>query len=242
MAGEVRNDVTVNGAGTVAPGTYENVTINGGGTVTGELVCTSLRINGAGTCTGNVKAATIAINGSGTFDAPVQVGTMTVNGSASVRGGLGVSRLSVRGSLTAEGGVAAHDVDLKGMLRTAGNVTTGTLRGEGGLEAVDVNADAFDLTVYGPSRVRALEASRVTLRSPGSLGAFIGLFTDKRFTAQSIRASEVWAECTTADVVSAGNATIGRESKVGLVAYSGTCSVVDGAEVTESRKLDPAGA
>ena len=240
MASEVRNDVTVNGAGTVAPGHYENVTINGGGTITGELVCTTLRINGAGTCNGSVKAATISVNGSSTFDAPVQVGEMTVNGSATVRAGLGVARLVVRGSITAEGGVAAHDIDLKGVLRTAGDITTDTLRGEGGLEGGAVKADAFDLTVYGPSKVRTLEANRITLRSPGSLGAFIGLFTDKRFTAESLRASEVWAEYTTADVVSAGNATIGRESRIGLVVYAGTCSVVDDAQVGESRKVEPA--
>lgn len=240
MAGEARNDVTVNGAGTVAAGHYENVTINGGGTITGELVCTALRINGAGTCNGSVKAATIAVNGSGTFDEAVQVGEMTVNGNATVRAGLGVSRLAVRGNLTAEGGVAAHDVDLKGMLRTAGDVSTNTLRGEGGLEAGSVKADQFDLTVYGPSKVRTLEANRVTLRAPGSLGAFIGLFTDTRLSAQSIRASEVWAEYTTADAVSAGNATIGRGSRIGTVVYSGTYSAVDDAQVGESRKVEPA--
>jgi cytoskeletal protein CcmA (bactofilin family) len=240
MAGEARRDVTVNGAGTVAAGHYENVTVNGGGTITGELVCTALRINGAGTCNGPVKAATISVNGSATFDEPVQVGEMTVNGQATIRGGLGVSQLVLKGSLTAEGGVAAHDIDLKGMLRTAGDVTTTTFRGEGALEAGAVKAEQFDLTVYGSSKVRTLEATRATLRAPGSLGAFIGLFTDTRFNAESIRASEVWAEHTVADVVSAGNATIGRESRIGTLVYSGTFSAVDDAKVTESRKAEPA--
>ncbi len=54
-------------------------------------------------------------------------------------------------------------------------------------------------------------------------------WADKRFTAESIRASEVWAEHTSANVISAGNATVGRESRIGLVQYSGTYSAIDGA-------------
>ena len=40
MADTPRNDITINGGGTVAAGTYENVTINGTGTVSGDVVCT----------------------------------------------------------------------------------------------------------------------------------------------------------------------------------------------------------
>ena len=47
------------------------------------------------------------------------------------------------------------------------------------------------------------------------------------------------AECTTANIVSAGNATIGRESRVGLVQYSGTYSYRDNAQIGEARKMEP---
>lgn len=233
---DVRNDITVNGGGTIAGGTYENVTINGGGTVTGDLVCTALRVNGMGTCHGSVKAATIAVNGTGTFGGAVQTGELTVNGDASVRAGLGVNTLTVRGNLTVDGGVAARAVELKGFARIAGDFSLEDLRGEGALEALKVTANSFDLAVYGASKVTSLEATRVVLRAPGSLGGLM-FFTDKRFTAESIRANEVWAENTTATVVSAGNATIGKESRIGLVQYSGAYSAVDNAAVTEARQV-----
>jgi cytoskeletal protein CcmA (bactofilin family) len=233
---EVRNDITVNGGGTIAPGSYENVTINGGGTVTGDLTCTTLRINGMGTCSGSVKAGTVTVNGSGTFQGTMQVGEMSVNGDASVRAGLGASRLNVRGNMGVDGGVNAHDVDLKGALRMHGDLSCDSFKGEGTVEAADVRADTFDIAVYGPSKVRSIEAGRVTIRSAGSFADVFMFFTDKRFTAESIRAHEVWIEQTTANVVSAGNATIGRESRIGLVVYSGTYSTQDDGQAAEVRQ------
>lgn len=237
MTDENRNDITVNGGGTIAGGSYENVTINGGGNVTGDLVCTNLRINGMGTCAGTVKAATLTVNGTGTFQSSVQAGEMSVNGDATVRRGLGVTDLSVRGNLAVEGGVAAKDLDVKGLLRVGGDITGETVRGEGSLQARDVKVGSLDLTIYGPSKVSNVEADRITLRAPGSFGFFM-FFAEKRFTAQSLRASEVWAEYTTANVVSAGNAIIGAESRIGLVQYSGNYSVRDGAQVSEARKVE----
>jgi cytoskeletal protein CcmA (bactofilin family) len=239
MAETPRNDITINGGGTIAAGSYENVTINGGGTVSGDIVCTKLRINGATTLTGSVKAAAITVNGTATFNGPVQVNEMAVNGDSSLHAGLGVGSLIARGTLTVDAGIAARDIEAKGVLRVRGDVSTGTFRGEGTLEAEAVTADTFDLMVYGPSKVKSIEAARVTVRAPGSLAAVI-FWAEKRLTAESIRASEVWAEHTSANLVSAGNATIGRESRVGLVQYSGTYSAVDDAVVTEAVKAEPA--
>lgn len=238
---EQRNDITVNGGGTIAPGTYETVTINGGGTVTGDLTCTALRINGMGTCSGSVKAGSIAVNGTGTFNSSVQASELSINGDASVRGGLGVSRLTVRGNLSVDGGLNLRELELKGVLRTRGNLTAESVRAEGTLDALDVTADSFDLAVYGPSKVRSLDAGRVTLRSGGSFADVFMFFADKTFTAETIRGSEVWAEQTVANVVSAGNATIGKNSRIGLVHYSGSYSTQDNAQVTEARKVEPAG-
>lgn len=240
MASETRNDITVNGGGTIAAGSYEDVTINGSGTVTGDLVCTTLRINGAGTCAGTVKAATVAINGTATFESSVQVGDLAINGTANVRAGLGAGTLTVRGNLAVDGGVAVNNLELKGFLRTDGDITGTSIISEGAIEAQDIHAETVDLTVYGTSTVRNVDATRVTLRRPGGLGEFVGWFKENRLNAGTVRAREVWAENTTANVISAGNATIGRESRIGLVLYSGTCSVVDGAQVTESRKADAA--
>lgn len=241
MADGVRNDITVNGGGTIAPGSYENVTINGAGTVTGDIVCTSLRINGAGTCNGSVKAASLTVNGTTTFDAPVQAAEMTVNGNANVHAGLGAGRLVVKGNLSVDGGLAVHELDFKGVLKMGGDLTARKVTSEGNIEAGDIKADSFDLVVYGGSRVRSIEAGRVTLRSPGSLGEVFAILRENRFTAETIRASEVWAENTTANVVSAGNATIGKGSRIGLVDYSGTCSQVDDAQISETRKSEPQG-
>lgn len=239
MTDSMRRDITISGAGSIAAGSYEVVTVNGGGTVSGDITCTTLRINGMGTCNGSVKAAELTVNGTASFEGPVQASDMVVNGDASVRAGLGVGRLVIRGNLTVDGGVAARDVDLKGVLRVGGDLTSDTVRGEGSFSANDVRADLFDLAVYSASKVRSLDAGRVTLRAPASFADVFMFFTDKEFTATSIRGNEVWLEHTVANVVSAGNATIGRDSRIGLVQHSGAYSLVDNAVVGEVRKADP---
>jgi cytoskeletal protein CcmA (bactofilin family) len=239
MSESARRNITISGAGSIAAGTYEIVTVNGGGTLDGQVICTSLRINGMGTCKGAVKAADLAVNGTATFEGPVQATEMVVNGDASVRAGLGVGRLVVRGNLTVDGGVAARDVDLKGVLRVGGDVTADTIRGEGSFSAADVHADLFDLAVYSSSKVQSLDAGRVTLRAPASFADVLMFFTDKQFNATTIRGSEVWLEHTVANVVSAGNATVGRDSRIGLVQHSGAFSLVDNAQVGEVRKVEP---
>lgn len=237
MTDGARQDITINGGGTVAAGSYETVTINGGGTVTGDIVCTALRINGATTCQGSVKAGSISVNGSGTFNGAVQAGEMSVNGDSSIRGGLGVRALTIRGTLSVDGGVAANAIDMRGRLRTPGDVAVdGAFGGEGAIEARDVKAATIDLGVAGSSVVRNVEADRVTLRSPSDVGSFFAMFTSKEFRAESIRAGEVWLEHTVASVVSAGNATLGTGSRIGLVHYSGTFAKGSDAQVAEERK------
>ncbi len=231
------NDVTVNGGGTIAEGSYGSVTINGAGTVTGDLVCTTLKINGAATFNGDVKAATIGVNGSGTFNRAVQVSDLNVNGDATVRGGLGVTSLAVRGNLKVEGGIAAVDIDIRGLLKTLGDITCETLHGEGSLTAVNVNARSVDMGVYGTSRLGHLEAERVTIRVPNSFAEVIRMFTRKEFNAESIRAREAFLEDTVANVVSAGNVTVGQNSRIGLVQYSGAYATQGNAAVTEARQV-----
>lgn len=239
MTDAPRNDITINGGGTIAPGSYENVTVNGGGTVTGDLVCTTLRINGAGTCQGSVQAATLEVNGTATFSSTVQAITMSVNGNTDVHAGIGANKVTVRGKLSAGGSIRAEDLDLKGMLHADGDLEAKTVRGEGAIEAADVNADIFDLAVYGASKVRNLSATeRVVLREPGSLSGLVSLFAESRFTAETIRAREVWVDYATVNLVSAGNASIGAAARIGLVLHSGTYAAAEGAQVTEVRKAD----
>ncbi len=240
MADTPRNDITITGGGTIAPGNYENVTINGGGTVTGDLVCTVLRINGVGTCQGSVQAATLEVHGTATFSSTVQAIQMSVNGNADVRAGLGVNKLVVRGKLSAGGSVCADNLDLKGVVHSDGDIAAETVRGEGAIEAVDVTATVLDLAVYGPSKVRNLNASeRIVLRAPGSFGDIVAIFAEHRFTAETVRAREVWLDYATVNVVSAGNASIGPSARVGLVLHSGTYTAAEGAQVAEARQADP---
>lgn len=236
MEASGRRDATINGGGTISAGTYEDVTINGAGTVAGDIVCTTLRLNGAGTVEGDVKAASVVVAGSASFAGSVQTTEMSVSGDAGVRGGLGVGRLTVRGNLRVDGGVAANEIDLKGVLRGGSSVTTGTLTGEGAVETALLKAETVDLAVYGTSQVECLEATKVTLRAPGSLADIVAIFKANEFKADRIRATEAWLENTVASMVSVGNVTVGAGSRIGLVHHSGTYARQGNAQVTEERK------
>lgn len=238
MVDQGRSDITVNGGGTIPAGTYETVTVNGGGTVQGELVCTTLRINGAATCTGDVKAATVYINGSGTFNGHLQALDLTVNGDCGVRGGVGAGTINVRGNVNVDAGVNANVLDLRGFVRTRGDLAIDEIKGDGALEAVNVRCTSLDLGVYGPSDVKSVDGERVILRPPGSFADVFMFFARKEFRAETITASEVWLSNTAANVVNAGNATLGDGCRIGLVHYSGALLKQPGAVVTEERRAE----
>ncbi len=239
MAEGGKNNMKIAGEGTVGGGTYGDVTINGAGRVTGDVTSDGFKINGAGSADGNVASMLIDINGSGSFNGKVETKEMNIKGDASVKQGLGVNDLKVKGRLSA-GGIAANTVDVRGEVRVHANLEAETFTGEGAFK-VDglMNAGTLTFALHGLSSAREIGGDRVSITlGRGFVGASIlGLFGDRRLTAETIEADEVLLENTTAKVVRGTNVRIGTGCDIALVEYSGTIDVAPDARVGESRQV-----
>lgn len=234
-----RSDVTVNGGGTIGPGSYATVTVNGAGTVTGDVECETMRINGAATLNGAVTATSITVNGTGTFNSTVQSGEVLTNGDASFATSAGIGRLRVKGRTSLAGSLAAREVDVRGTLRVDGDLSADSFIGEGVFTIGGLlNAGVVDHQLYGPCSVREIGGESVTVvQSRSGLADFVNLFSEKRLHANLIEADKVVLENTTAQAVRGGDVTIGTGCDVALVEYSGVYQQAPDARVGEARQV-----
>lgn len=246
MSDESRTNVKINGDGTLSAGSYGTVTVNGAGSVNGDVDCVVYKVNGAATMNGRLLAQTVVVNGTGTFNGEVQANEMTVSGDASVRDGAGIGRFAVRGNTTVGGGVAAHDINLRGFLKVGGDCQAETFTGEGAFTVGGLlSADLIDVKVYGPCAAREIGGEKITIRQPQGFQSFTQIFTffaEKRLTADTIEGDDIYLEATTAKTVRGRNVSIGADCRIDVVEYSDNYSRVDGAMVSDARKIEPTGA
>ncbi len=237
---DTMNDAKIAGEGTIGAGTYRTLNINGVGTVTGDVVCTELKINGVGTCKGAVKADSATVNGTGRFDGQVQIGDLTVNGEASAMQSAGIGALKVKGRTTVGGGLAAHTVDVRGELVVGDNVDADSFEGEGAFRVgALLNSERVSFRLHGQSSAREIGGESITVLGPRGFvpAALLGLFSEKRLTAELIEADDVTLEYTTAKVVRGARVSIGEGCKIGTVEYGESLSRLADAVITEERKV-----
>lgn len=245
MADPIRSDMKINGDGNLSGGTYGALTINGAGTINGDSDATDVRINGAGTINGNLIATSITVNGTGTFNGSVQANEMIVNGDASIRDGAGIGRFSIKGNASVGGGVAAHEVVLRGFLKAGGDCECESFSGEGAFTIGGLlNAGIVDIKVYGTCTAREIGGERVTVRQPQGFQSFTQIFTffaEKRLTADTIEADDIYLEATHAKIVRGKNVTIGQDCRIDIVEYTDAYSAVPGTIVGDARKVEAVG-
>lgn len=242
MADQTRNDMKINGDGSMSGGTYGAITINGAGSVNGDADATEVRINGAGTINGRLVAQTVTVNGAGTFNGSVQAHEMTVNGDASIRDGAGIGRFNIKGNATVGGGVAANELILRGFLKTGGDCEVESFSGEGGFTVTGLlNAGTVDIKVFGPCSAREIGGEKITVRQPPGFQSFTQVFTfwaEKRLVVDSVEGDDIYLEATSAKTVRGTNVNIGQDCKIDVVEYASTYTAVPGAMVGEARKVE----
>lgn len=235
-----RSDAKVAGEGTIGAGTYADIIINGAGTISGDVVCNALKVNGVGTCKGSVTADSATVNGTGSFAGQLHVGEMLVNGDASAAQSAGVGSLKVKGRMSISGGLAANAVDVRGELVVGDNVEADSFEGEGAFKIGGLlNAGRVSFRLHGGAQAREIGGENVTVLGPRGFAAvsLMGLFVEKRLTADVIEADDVTLEYTTAKVVRGARVSIGEGCKIDLVEYTESLSRLADAQIAEERKV-----
>jgi cytoskeletal protein CcmA (bactofilin family) len=239
MAEDQARNVQLNGGGTLESGTYGTVTVNGVGTLRGDIACDVLRINGATTASGDLRANTVEVNGTARIDGTLQAHSLNVNGETTLSRGAGVGSVSAKGRLTVYGDLNTRTLDVRGSFSCSGAVSADDATIEGIISADRLVSPAITIGLHGPASVREIEGRKVVVqRGTGWAGlGVMAILGERRLTTTSIAANEVSLELTTANLVRAGNATLGEGCRIGHVVYTGTLDQRDGAAVTAAEKV-----
>ncbi len=241
MNEETRQDLTINGAGTVGGGRYRDIRINGSGDITGDVDCRTLTINGAGKVDGTVTGGTVLIRGAGTLGRVQGVETLHMQGGASIEGVAEVKTLRVEGAAKLHGSLTAEEMDIRGAISVHGDCTAERFVTKGGF-AIDglLNADTIDITLHGECRAREIGGSSLCVglsKHPLSkLDKLFHAFTDHRLIADTIEGDAVSLEYTTASVVRGKRLVIGPGCAIALAEYSESCEVSPDAQVKQQTK------
>ncbi len=201
MAATQGSDVQLNGGGTLDSGTYGTVTVNGVASIRGDVACRTLRVNGAATASGELKADTVEVNGTARIDGALQAQNLLVNGETTLSRGAGVGSVVVKGRLTCYGDLNAREVNASGSVSVTGSVSADDIVIEGIVTADRLVAPAVKIGLHGPSSVRAIESRKVTVvRGSGWAGlSVMAVLGERRLTADSVAANEVYLDLTTAN-------------------------------------------
>ena len=239
-----RQDMTINGAGTVGGGSFRDIAINGSGVINGDVDCRRLTINGQGSVNGTVTAGTIAIHGSGTLRGVRQADLLEIHGEGTVQEDVGVKALRVNGAASFHGGITAETVEMHGAITVEQDCTSERFTAHGGFVIGGLlNADTIDITLHGTCRAREIGGSTIRV-APATHGLaslnklFHALLNHTHgLTADLIEGDEIRLEHTIAKVVRGKRITLGAGCAIDMVEYTESFEAATGAKVKEQAKV-----
>lgn len=223
-------DMSISGAGRIAPGEYENIRISGSGKLCGLVRCASLHTAGACSgealdCSGQIKTA-----GSCSFSDDVSGGKLQCSGSFSCKGSVRSNYFSVCGAASVKGDVTAETATIIGAI---------TCKGLLNAETVKIKSDGFcHIGAIGGSdvQIRPEHSSSILLRFP----LLARLFKEKWQKIQidnHIEADMIDLVNVVAPRVSGRMVTIGDGCQIDLVQYSEQIEISPNAKVGRTEKL-----
>lgn len=223
-------NMSISGAGRIAPGEYENIRISGSGKLCGLIRCVSLHTAGACKgesldCSGQTKAA-----GSCSFSGDVFSNKLQCSGSFSCGGNLRTNSLSICGGASVKGDITTETATIIGAIKCKGLLNAETIR---------IKSDGFcHIGSIGGSNVqiRPENSSSILLRMP----LLARLFRKKWQTIQienHIEADVIEILNVSAPRVSGRIVSIGEGCQIDLVQYSETVEISPKANVGRTEKI-----
>lgn len=239
-----RQNITINGSGTVGGGHYGDIRINGSGVINDEVDCRSLTINGMGSVNGMLTADVVTINGSGTLGRLQHVDKLQINGEGTVQGDAVVKELAVHGSASFHGSVTAEGIAIHGAITVQDDCNAERFAARGGFTIGGLlNADTIEILLHGDCRVREIGGSAISVtQAKGPFSNLNKLFQafinhPHGLTADTIEGDDLHLEYTTAKVVRGKRITLGPGCEIELVEYTESLEVANDAKVKEQAKV-----
>jgi len=241
-------DMSISGAGRIAPGEYENIHISGSGKLSGLVRCASLHASGAAHGEELDCKNELAASGSCSFDRDIRCGSLRASGSfrcggnatvreklrcsgsARISGNIRCGELKVSGSLSAENDIEAEAVNVSGSLNCKG-----LLNAE---EIYICTWEGMEIgSVGGSNVVMCLDKNKKTAKRLPLLASLIPSFSGCIRILGAIEADTVALENVKAPRVSGRVVAIGEDCEIELVQYSEQIEISPRAKVGRTEKL-----
>ena len=223
-------DMSISGAGRIAPGEYENIRISGSGKLCGLVRCASLYT--AGSCSGEALdcSGQTKISGSCSFSDDVSSSKLQCSGSFSCGGSVRSNYFSICGAASVKGDVTAETATVIGAIKCKGLLNA---------ETVQIKSDGFcHIGAIGGSdvQIRPEHSSSILLRIP-----FLAkLFKEKWQKIQienHIEADVIDLVNVSAPRISGRMVIVGEGCQIDLVQYSEEIEISPKAKVGRTEKI-----
>ncbi|WEG12943.1 cytoplasmic protein [Pullulanibacillus sp. KACC 23026] len=235
-----KEDLTINGVGSSAGGSFRHVELNGSGKVVGDVACQTFESNGKGTVTGNLHTEKMAMSGAGTINGCLQsTDSAQIDGKGLIEKDVMMNRMTINGYATMNGSVKGNELTINGKVSIHGDCEVEQFKTDGAF-TIDglLNADQIIVKAHGNCKAKEIGGQDIHIRAQTrGLLKFLTPFLSGQLETDLIEGNTIKLEGTHAKVVRGEHIIIGPNCDIGLVEYTGTLQNSKGSNVKEARKL-----
>lgn len=253
-----KQDLRITGSGTSSGGEFAEVRISGSGNIEGNVKSDSLSVIGSGKVAGDVKSDSCSVNGALKIQGELQTKSLKVNGSVSIQDKSYIGQGNLKGVVKLDDDLQIDTGQVTGSLRVKGNLRGNTLVSFGRLHVEQdceveefqakegfeinglLNAEKIDIYLSSQSKVKEMGGEKIHIRQHDD--TLLRNVLKKMFSMHAfievdvIEGDEINLEATRAKVVRGNHVVIGKGCQIGLVEYTGSLNIKDGAEVEQQEK------
>ena len=245
MVHQTRNDLRINGNGSISGGKYNDVIINGMGKVDGDVDCIKFRCNGESKVSGSIKSGSVKINGSASIKGNLKSDEIKISGYSGIGGAVDSKNIHIAGQADIGGSLSSDDISIRGAVKAKGDCNAENFVSQGRF-TIDglLNAGQIEIKLYGPCSAKEIGGETITVKKGN---AFIikdlikSLFKyydiSNTLKVDSIEGDDITLEYTHAKTVSGNNVTIGEGCEIDLVEYKNSFQQSDSSKVKENKRV-----
>lgn len=223
MNDEKKSELRIDGFGTSSGGQFFQVNINGRGKISNDLHCTRFSCNGITHIDGSLHAEHTDVNGFLTTERDITSDELAVYGRTNVYGSVLANDMRVEGDVSVSGDCQANDFYCRGRIHVNGIL----------------QADEINMTIYGMSRFRNMNAKTIQVKRGLKDVHFITKVISPlpKVRVDEIIGEDIYLEYTQAGTVRGKSISLGPGCVIDSIEYEETFHQDSDSEVHSTKKL-----
>ncbi len=235
-----KDNLTINGSGASAGGTFNKVTLNGSGKIQSDIICNKFECNGTGTVNGDLRAQTIRINGIGKLNGAVySTESLQIDGKGQIEKDVTIKTMTVNGLATIGGPIKGQTLEINGKATVQKDCEVEFFKAQGIFKIYGLlNAEQIDVQVHGNCQVDEMGGQEIRVKvRRHRFFKFLEKFWPAQLQTRLIEGTTIDLEATHAKVVRGEHVVIGADCEIDLVEYTGSLKTSPDAKIGEAKHV-----